>query len=165
MNISKWKISHTQSTVMRSFMSMIIFVTFLATASPIIPSYYSGALSSSSGMFIRPNITWGSFYYQAIQVTVHTGGTYTFTSNSSMDTFGCFYSNSFDPFNSSQNLITYDDDSGVHEQFWINVTLGDGGIYVLVVTTFIPDTTGTFSIIALGPASVSLIPLTPTTSK
>ena len=71
-----------------------------------------------------------------------------------MDTFGCFYSNSFDPSNPSQNLIEHDDDSGGQGQFRITVTLIYGYTYVLVVTTHLSSNTGTFSITALGPASV-----------
>jgi len=135
---------------------------FLATSSSLIPSSYSGALSQSSGRFTRPGGAEGSYYYQAIQVTVYTTGTYTFVSSSSMDTYGYFYSDSFDPSYPSRNLIASDDDSGGGGQFRINVTLFYGRTYVLVVTTYSSSTTGSFSITALGPASVSLTSITPT---
>jgi hypothetical protein len=97
-------------------------------------------------------------------VTVYTAGKYTFASSSSMDTYGYFYSDSFDPFNPSRNLMASDDDSGGDRQFRINVTLSYGRTYVLVVTTYASSITGSFSIIALGPASVSLTSITPTTT-
>jgi hypothetical protein len=120
-------------------------------------------LSSASSVFIRPNSNTGYYYYQAIQVTTNTAGKYTFASSSSMDTYGLFY---YDPFNPSlplNNLITYDDDSGGNSQFRINITLSYGVTYVLVVTTYSASITGSFLITALGPSWVSLTPFTPST--
>jgi len=138
--------------------------SIISTSSPLIPSSYSGALSSTSGRFTRPGATVGTYYYQAIQVRVYTSGRYSFTSSSSMDTYGYFYSDTFDPSSPSQNLIASDDDSGGSGQFRINVTLSYANTYILVVTTYPPSTTGTFSVTGLGPASVSLTPMSPTTT-
>jgi hypothetical protein len=116
-------------------------------------------------MFTRPypdNYGSNYYYYQAIQVTVHTGGTYSFTSSSSIDTYGCFYDDSFDPSNPSRNLITCNDDSAGSRQFQIKVTLQSGRSYVLVVTTFYSADTGSFSIRGAGPASVGLPSIMPT---
>jgi hypothetical protein len=125
--------------------------------SPLVPSYYSGILSTTSGIYTRPETTPGSnFYYEAIKVRVYTNGKYTFTSISSLDTYGYLYANAFDPSFPSQNLIESDDDSGGGGQFRINATLSSLQTYILVVTTFYPDRMGAFSITALGPASVSL---------
>ncbi len=82
-----------------------------------------------------------------------------------MDTYGCFYDDSFDPSNPSRNLITCNDDSAGSTQFQINVTLQSGGTYVLAVTTYSAAGTGNFSIRAAGPASVALTSITPSTSR
>jgi hypothetical protein len=131
----------------------------------IILAASSGILSSISPMFSRPNSYAGSYYYQTIQVTVYTTGTYTFTSSSSIDTYGCFYQARFDPSYPSENLIAYDDDSAGNGQFQVSGSLQSARTYVLVVTTSSAGVTGSFSIIAVGPASVGLTSITPSTSR
>jgi hypothetical protein len=96
-------------------------------------------------------------------VTVPTSGTYTFTSDSSLDTYGCLYSYSFDPSDPSRNLITSDDDGGVGNQFQISRALQYGQTYVLVVTTFNNREAGSFSIRAMGPDPVSMNLYVPST--
>jgi hypothetical protein len=130
----------------------------------IILATYSGILSSISPMFSRPNSYAGSYYYQTIQVTVYTTGTYTFTSTSSIDTYGCFYEVPFDPSYPSENLITYDDDSAGNGQFRISRSLQSFRTYVLVVTTWSNAATGSFLITAVGPALVGFTSITPSTS-
>jgi hypothetical protein len=44
-------------------------------------------------------------------VTALATGTYTFTSDSSVDTYGCLYNDSIDPSNPTENLIKCDDDA------------------------------------------------------
>jgi hypothetical protein len=123
---------------------------------------YSGSLSSSSPIFARPAGS-GAYYYQAIRVTIYTSGTYTFTSSSPLDTYGCFYSYSFNPSYPSQSLITSDDDGAVGSQFRIRVDLQYGQTYVLVVTTFNNREIGRFSIGVVGPASVIMNSYVPST--
>jgi hypothetical protein len=98
-------------------------------------------------------------------VTVSISGEYTFTSASTIDTFGIFYNDLFDSSNPSRNLIKYDDDSGNGNQFQIILDLQSARTYILVVTTFSPTTTGYFSISATGPASTVLVALVPPSSK
>ncbi|CAF1691245.1 unnamed protein product, partial [Adineta ricciae] len=89
-----------------------------------IPSSIGGSLSSSSLTFSRPgDSTQRRFYFQTFQATVSTAGTYTFRSNSSMDTRGYFYNNTFSPYNATANLITDNDDGGGSLQFRIEVYL------------------------------------------
>jgi hypothetical protein len=117
-------------------------------------------------MFIRPDSFLNNYYYfEAVQVSVSTAGTYIFTSISTIDTRGYFYNSSFDPSNATANLITSDDDSGGNRQFRIQVYLQAGGTYILVVTTHGNSVTGNFSVSAVGPASVDLIFITPSTSR
>jgi hypothetical protein len=92
-------------------------------------------------------------------------GTYTFLSSSSIDTYGCFYNDPFNPYNPSQNYVTSNDDGGGGNQFGFNVSLVFGRTYVLVVTTYGTTVTGSFSIRASGPAWVGLTAFTPPTSK
>jgi hypothetical protein len=130
---------------------------------------YSGALYSSSPVFIRPQGTANQYYYyQALQVTTYTSGAYSFASESSIDTYGCFYNYPFDPSYPTSNLIAQNDDGGslgAGNQFRINITLQSSRTYVLVVTTFSTTTTGSFSIRVYGPASVNLMSFTPSTSR
>ena len=86
-------------------------------------------------------------------MTISVSGRYTFSSSSSMDTYGCFYSDRFDPSRPNTNLIAYDDDSNGGSQFLINVNLLNGRSYVLVVTTYQASTTGSFSIRVVRPTS------------
>jgi len=134
------------------------FIVILAT--------FSGILSLNSPMFFRPN---GNpnyyYYYQAIQVTVYTTAMYNFTSNSTVDTYGCLYHVPFNPSYPSQSLITSDDDSGGSRQFKISHRLQSGHTYVLIVTTYNGRVRGSFSITAVGPASVGLTSITPSASE
>ena len=85
-----------------------------------------------------------------------TSGTYIFTSDSSIDTFGYFYHTSVDPSYPAQNVITSDDDSGGRGQFSFSAYLSYGSIYVLLVTSFSPNVTGSFSINASGPSTMEI---------
>jgi len=130
----------------------------VATTLPTFSSSYTSALISTSPIYRRPTgATEGYYYYQAIVVTVSGGGSYSFTSGSSLDTFGYFYSNSFDPYNPSVNLVTSDDNSGIETQFRMEAALLTGRTYILIVTTSQVSLTGLFRITARGPASISLI--------
>ena len=129
-------------------------------------SVYSGALSPSSLVFDRPDGNKDDSYcFQAIQITAVTPGTYVFTSSSTIDTMGYFYRTSFDPSNPLANLITDDDDSGDSFQFRIQAYLRSASTYILVVTTHWGSVTGNFMITAIGPASVNLMSITPSTSR
>ena len=130
-------------------------------------SGYSGALSAGSPVFQRPDGDAGtSYYYEAIQVTIPTSGTYVFTSDSTIDTMGYLYNSSFDPSKPLKNLIMEDDDSGdIPLQFRMRVYLQSGRTYVLVVTTHWDVSTGSFSVSAFGPSPLSLVSITPSTSQ
>jgi hypothetical protein len=125
---------------------------------------FSGTLSFSSPTFIRPSGGSSLYYYQAIQTTTYTSGTYTLrsTSRTGLDTYGCLYSTSFDPTYPSENLLTCNDDSGGSGQFLINYYLSSGQTYILVVTTYSSLATGSYSILAMGPGYVSMTAITPT---
>ena len=156
-----------QSCVLRvTVLYQRLYSIYLA---PTSSTGYSGALYSSSPVFTRPQgSAYQYYYYQAIQVTTFTSGTFSFTTLSSIDTYGCFYNYPFDPSYSNTNLIAQNDDGSVPgdgNQFRINATLQSSRTYVLVVTTYRESTTGSFSIRASGPASVNLMSFTPSTSR
>ncbi|CAF0965024.1 unnamed protein product [Adineta steineri] len=95
-------------------------------------------------------------YYEAIQVNVNESSYYTFASNSSIDTTVAMYKDYFNPFNTLKNLILTNDNSCHNDQFRLTVDLEINTEYILVVTTYRPNITGTFSIIVFGSNNVTL---------
>ncbi|CAF4036671.1 unnamed protein product [Adineta steineri] len=129
-------------------------MNFSTHNSSTIKSQYSSALSIYSSVFNRSQSPWPSsyFYYASIQINVATTGVYTIFSNSTMDTYGYLYNDTLNPSFPDQNLMLSDNDAAPNSQFMLIITLQAMKQYTLVVTTYWAITTGTFSIIALGPA-------------
>jgi len=98
------------------------------------------------------------YYFESIQVNVLIKGTYIFTSNSSINTYGYLYDDQFNPADLSLKLISENDDSNGQGQFRITAILQTGQTYILVVTTFSPSITGEFSIVSSGLATVNMYP-------
>lgn len=115
----------------------------------------------SSQKFARPGLSSNNYYFQAIQITIYTSGTYTLISESTIDTYGYLYRDYVDPSYPYRNLIASDDDSGGNRQFRIIYSLQSGTTYVLLVTTFSSYTIGNFLVRVSGPSSVNLIGITP----
>ncbi|CAF4178418.1 unnamed protein product, partial [Adineta steineri] len=138
--------------------------TRATTILPMVTSAYSGFLSPDSLQFSRLSSNLNN-YYQAFVITVTMSGTYSFVSSSSIDTYGYFYDGSFDPIYPKLNLIASNDDSGDNKQFRINVTLQFQCKYILVVTTYNYNITGSFSIEAVGPSRVYFYSITSTTDQ
>ncbi|CAF4519539.1 unnamed protein product, partial [Rotaria sp. Silwood2] len=86
-------------------------------------------------------------------------GTYAIETSSSMDTYGYLYNNTFDPASISTNLLAENDDGPSSTNFQISIYLQALTRYIVVVTTYDPSTTGTFSIVASGIASVIFSPI------
>lgn len=137
------------------------FPSDIAMVRSISTSYVAGELSNLSPTFYRPNRTDGLYYYQAFRVRGYTSGSYSFISNSSLDTYGYLYISSFDPANPNVNLIGSDDDSGGQSQFRININLQYEVTYILIVTTFGPTLRGSFGVRVSGPNVLDLTPFTP----
>ncbi|CAF1166844.1 unnamed protein product [Rotaria sordida] len=139
----------------------------IPTTEPSHLSSYSSELTSNSAIFYRVDgDSESTYHYQAIQVTVSISGTYTFASDSDLDTVGYFYDTSFDPSVPTENLVTDNDDGGdMRYQFRIEAFLEAGHTYILVVTTHTGSETGSFSVEANGPDSVNLVSITPSTSR
>lgn len=98
------------------------------------------------------------FYYEAIEMNVTTAGNYTILCNSTMDTYGYIYINSFNPSFRTRNILSSDDESGHNHQFMFTILLQSLTKYILITTTFAEEVTGTFSIIAIGPGLLSFFP-------
>ncbi|CAF4609234.1 unnamed protein product, partial [Rotaria socialis] len=109
-------------------------------------------------MFTR-NGRSGTFYFEAIAVTPKRSGNYTFTSNSTIDSYGYLYTNPFDPLNTTSNLLVHADDNEneTSDQFSLTCILQAGTSYTLIFTTFEAGVTGLFSVVAVGPGRVSLL--------
>ena len=158
-------IAPSTNRIFSSFWYEWSFQMYVDPLYPAVHVTYHGVLSYSDPQFNRHNTSASYFYYQAIQVIAPTSGTYIFTSDSSIDTFGYFYQTSVDPSYPAQNLITSDDDSGSREQFSFSVYLSSGSIYVLLVTTFSPGILGSFTIDASGPLGVQMAMILLSTSR
>ncbi|CAF2844334.1 unnamed protein product [Rotaria sp. Silwood2] len=121
----------------------------------MVQSQYSSALTISSQKFCRSTIcAEPTYFYQAIQFNVSMNGNYTIGCNSSIDTYGYIYNNSFDPFYPIGNFLAEDDDSGDNNQFLFSIFLQTLTRYILIVTTYDGLDTGPFSIIATGLSSI-----------
>ncbi|CAF1959045.1 unnamed protein product [Rotaria magnacalcarata] len=117
----------------------------------------SSELTASSRAYIRYQGDGCKFYFEAFQVTVPTIGTYSFSSNSNIDTFGYIYSGSFFPTSPSANLLAQDDQSAGNNQFQLTIILQSNVTYYLVVTTYISNVTGPYSVTVSGPQRANLI--------
>lgn len=141
-----------------------MFLFHTAPAPVLYSSYFNGELNSNSPVFARPNGFDRLTYYQAYQFTVTMNGTYSFTTNSSFDTYGLLYEDPMNPSLPSGNLIASNDDSGGSFQFRITTTLVTGTTYVFIVTSHGDHITGSFDLIVSGPVQVSLASFNPATS-
>ncbi|CAF4022554.1 unnamed protein product [Rotaria sp. Silwood1] len=102
----------------------------------------------------RTNCSDSAFFYEAIQLNVTVNGYYTFVCNSSMDTYGYLYNNTFNPAYPAMNVLTKNDNAGGNLQFMLSRSLQTLSRYILVVTTYYKNITGPFTITAMGSASV-----------
>ena len=148
--------------------------SFILASTPSFASSVTltGVLNSDSVVFIRPDGYGTGYYLQAYSFIVSTDGLYSFTTDSSIDTYGLLYDDIFNTSMPSGNLMAYDDDGGIGYQFKITLSLQTSKTYTLVVTTHGSFVNGSYSLIASGPVQLSLgmfLPSTirppPTTSK
>ena len=134
------------------------------TTGQLVRTVYSNDLSMTSGRFVRPNgISNKDYSYDAFQLIISTNGKYSLRSNSSIDTYGCLYRNSFHPINVHRNLLICNDNSGDDQQFLIIGDLQSNMTYILVVTTYEYLTIGNYSMISIGPSLISIYLINPTT--
>lgn len=100
------------------------------------------------------------FFVAPFLVTVPTTGIYAFYTSSNINTYGLLYKPAFDLRFVYINLIDGDNDAFGNGQFLIRHILQANDTYVIVVTTSAPNTTGEFTLIAIGSAEVTLTPVT-----
>lgn len=133
------------------------FVCFL-TATVLFPysMTYNWTLSANSPTFGRPNGNGSGYFYETFTVNISLPGIYRFQSSGRMHCYGLLYDDTFDPLRPSRNLLASDGENTDRSHFEINASLQAQRTYNLVVTTHGESMTGEFSIIASGPAQVTL---------
>ncbi len=89
-------------------------------------------------------------------MNVNATGYYNLGVNSSVNTAGYIYKNKFTPLNPSQNLLSNNYDTCINPGFPSISYLQANTTYILVATTYSPNVTGSFSILAYGQNKVSL---------
>jgi hypothetical protein len=119
---------------------------------------YTSVLTDSSPIYDRFGGS-GKYYYEAIKISVPETGYYFFGSYSNIDTYGYLYSNSFNPLNIEQNLITGDNDAAQDFQFIVQHQLTSTKTYILVVTTNEQMVRGSILIFSYGPKEVKFSPM------
>jgi hypothetical protein len=124
-------------------------------ASSGIESTYSSELTTNSQMYSRTSCVLMGYYYEAVELNVTESGYYSIMSNSTINTYGYIYNNSFDTFNPTMNLVKEDDNSGCDGQFKFMIQLQKNTSYTLVVTTYSENVTGVFWVVIYGPNNVS----------
>ena len=134
---------------------LIVFVIHFLDISSVVQPAYSSVLTENSLMYFR-ECKLSKYYYQTIQINVNVTGNYSISSGSDIDTYGYIYKDKFNPYNTSENLLLKDDGSCGREQFKLTIDLQARTKYILVVTTWFPKVTGTFSIFVSDPNNVSL---------
>lgn len=97
-----------------------------------------------------------NYYYEAVEINVIETGYYIIVSDTTIDIYGSIYDNYFNVFSFRTNLILEDKNNGCNDQFKILIRLQANTTYILVVTTFYPNVTGTFSILIFGSNNVSM---------
>ncbi|CAF3307193.1 unnamed protein product [Rotaria socialis] len=97
-----------------------------------------------------------NYYYDTIQVAPTINGTYTFMTASTIDTYGYMYENSFLPAFPNVNLLASDDSSAGNGQFALILLLQPTDSYYLVITTYLPNVTGSYTLLASGPQSFGI---------
>ena len=121
----------------------------------VIQSSYSSALTENHPTYARGgSLSQSLNYFEAIQLNVHTSGSYRVRSSSTLDTYGYLYNNSFDPLNPTINLLQSDDDGAGARQFQFTMVFQTMTDYIVVATTYASNVTGAFSILATGPDSM-----------
>lgn len=156
-------LNHQLTELFETWSKFEILLATNVTTMEIVISNYSSTLTNMSSVFFRDSA--GSPYYcEAIYLTVPTSGIYTFISVSNVDADGYLYVNQFDLSNLTANLIALNDDHAGNRQFRITYPLQAGVTYILVFSTFDPELTGPFSIVASGYGRVNFDPSMTTTT-
>lgn len=122
-----------------------------------IESIYRGELRVNSSLYNRLNSSSSirQYYFNEIEMLICKDGSYKLTSRSSFDIDAYFYLSHFNSTNSNDNLLISNDDDGGANQFYFEYFLqSNSNKYILVVTSYEPNVTGSYSIYIRGPATV-----------
>ncbi|CAF1537171.1 unnamed protein product [Adineta ricciae] len=136
-------------------------VCFLLDNSTNVQTTYLSALTTSSPTFNHSKSASSArnCYYKAVQVSVSISGVYSISSNSTIDTVGYLYNNTFNYQNPNQDILISGDDEGGNRQFMLAIILQPMKNYTLVVTTYQQNITGSFRLIAIGAGSTVFVDL------
>ena len=104
----------------------------------------------------RPNGSDEDYYFDLFHVTTPITGIYTLRSRTYVDSVVFLYHPSFDPIWPSGNLVASGDPTGVNVSFQIKYSLEADHSYYLVVSSFWPRSTTTFTVTVIGPSLVNL---------
>jgi hypothetical protein len=127
---------------------------FLGPCFTGIMTNYSSALTTNSS---RYGGVFNYYYYESVPTNVSMTGDYTFISSNNVWNEGNLYENSFNPSNSTQNLVARYLRNGSYREFTIFASIHSGTNYFLVIRTVHPFPSGSFSIVAYGAAPVNFV--------
>jgi hypothetical protein len=119
----------------------------------IIQWLYHSVLNTNCSDYSQTECSISNYYYKASELSVATTGYYQLSSNGSIGLNGYIYEEMFSPSVPSRNLIA---EKHGELDFRMNVYFQTGMTYVLVVTSSIPNETGSFWILAAGPNYISV---------
>jgi hypothetical protein len=134
---------------------------------PIFTSSYASALTANHSIYRRYNRTSFRYYYEAILISSAVSQNVTIIGTSSMDTFGCIYDTTFEPWNASAHLVAFDDTWTGSGQFRLEDFLDSWSTHILVVSSYSPWDNGSFSVMATSPSSpivFTLLNIVPSTT-
>ena len=128
----------------------------LATTPNEWTTIYSSSLTVTSPQFCPALRCTLLHYYEAIAIQVTVNGSYDIfsVSETDTDTYGFLYNEPFYTRYISYNMIDEDDEGNDYGQFRVTSYLEADKTYILVVTTYYPNTTGAFTIDDEGPESL-----------
>ena len=123
---------------------------------------YSSSLTRQSQVICLNSRCGAYVFYQAVLVNITVTGSYRLYSQSNLDTIGYLYNQSFDTRYLGVNLIASNDDGYGNSQFLITAQLPAGGRYIAIVTTYLMNATGAYSLVVTGPGPIVLTPINTT---
>lgn len=146
---------YTKTSVVNRYSQL--FPTLLCTTgvSSSIQSNYSSALTMKHPIYSLDGCEIPNRHYEAIQLTVSNSGCYTFISKSAVNIIEYIYIHSFDVSNPNSIWSAHYNGNEKSTQFNFTVQLQTAINYVLVVSTYLPNEIGDFSIMMSGASKIN----------
>ncbi len=116
---------------------------------------YSSKLTADSPTYYR-DCQIPKCHYETLEIYVNRKGVYVLWSESNINSVGYIYKNDFDSLKPLENFLLQHDGYCNNGQFKLIIDLEINTRYVLVVTTYRPNTIGNFSIFISGPDNVTV---------